>query len=39
MGRAGSQCLVARLLTAARTYRKVAQVTPSCRAIGSGKEP
>ena len=39
MGRAGSQCLVAGLLTAARTCRKVAQATPSCRALGSGNEP
>ena len=36
---AGSQCLVAGLLTAARTCRKVAQATPSCRDLGSGNEP
>ena len=39
MGRASSQCLVAGLLTAARTCRKVAQATPICRALGSGSEP
>ena len=39
MGRASSQFLVAGLLTAARTYRKVAQATPSYRALGSGNEP
>ena len=33
---ASSQCLVAGLLTAARTYGKVAQGTPSCRDLGSG---
>ena len=33
MGRASSQCLVARLLTAARTCRKVPLATPSCRAL------
>ena len=31
MGRASNQCLVAGLLTAARTCRKVVQATPSCR--------
>ena len=39
MGRASSQCLVAGLLTAARTCRKVPLATPSCRALGSGNEP
>ena len=38
MGRAGSQCLVAGLLTVARTHQKAAQATPSCRALGSGNE-
>ena len=38
MGKASSRCLVAGLLTAARTCRKVAQATPSCRALGSGNE-
>ena len=33
MGRASTQCLVARLL--ARTHGKVAQVAPICRALGS----
>ena len=37
-GRASSECLVAGLLTVARTCRKVAQATPSCRALGSGNE-
>ena len=39
VGRASSQFLVAGLLTAARTYRKVAQATSSCRAQGSCNEP
>ena len=39
MGRASSQCLIIGLSIAARTCRKVAQATPSCRALGSGKEP
>ena len=39
MGGASSQCLVAGLLIAARTCRKVAQTPPSCRTLGSGKEP
>ena len=39
MGRASSQCLVAVLLTVARTCRKVAQATPSCRVLGCGIEP
>ena len=39
MGRASSQCLVAWLLIAARTCRKVAQATTSCRALGRGNEP
>ena len=38
MGWASSQCPVAGLLTVARTYRKVAQATPSCRALGCGIE-
>ena len=37
VGRASSQCLVSELLTAARTCRKVAQGTPSCRTLGSGR--
>ena len=32
MDKASSQCLVIGLSTAARTYRKVSQATPSCRA-------
>ena len=36
--RASSQCLVAGLLTLARTCRKVAQATPRCRALGSANE-
>ena len=39
MGRASNQCLVAGLLTASGTCRKVAQTTPSFRALGSGNEP
>ena len=39
MGRASSQCLVTGHLTVARTRRKVAQATPSCRALGSVNEP
>ena len=31
MDRFSSQCLVVGLTTEARTYRKVAQATPSCR--------
>ena len=38
MGRASSQCLVNGLSVAARSSRKVAQATPSCRALGSGNE-
>ncbi len=38
MGRASSQCLVLGLSIAARTCRKVAQATPSCRALGSGNK-
>ena len=38
MGGANIQGLVAGLLIAARTCRKVAQATPSCRALGSGNE-
>ena len=37
MDRTSSQCLVAGFLTVARTFRKVAQATPSCRALGSGR--
>ena len=36
MGRAGSQCLLAKPLTAARTGRRVAQAALSCRVLGSG---
>ena len=39
MGRASSLSLVLGLSTAARTCRKVAQATPSCRNLGSGNEP
>ena len=39
MGRTSSQCLVAGLFTVARTYRKVAQAMPSCRALRRGNEP
>ena len=39
MGRASSQCLSPGLLTVARTWRKVVQATPSCRALGSVNEP
>ena len=39
MGRAIRQCLVAGLLTVARTCRKVAQATLSCRPPGGGNEP
>ena len=38
MGRASSQCLFAELSTEARTCRKVAQATHSCRALGHGNE-
>ena len=38
MGRASSQCLVTGFSTAARTCRKVAQASPSCRALGCGNE-
>ena len=34
VGRASSQCLVIGLSIAARSCRKVAQATPSCRALG-----
>ena len=33
MGRESSRCLVAGLLSAARTCRKVVKATPSCRAL------
>ena len=39
MFRASIQYLVAELLTAGRTCRKVPLATPSCRALGSGSEP
>ena len=39
VGRASIQCLVAGLLTASRTCRKMLQTTPSCRDLGSGNEP
>ena len=35
MSRASSKCLVVGLSIAARTCRKVAQATPSCRVLGS----
>ena len=38
MGRASSQYLVVGLLIAARTCRKMAQATPSFRALGSGNK-
>ena len=38
MGRASSQCLVARPLTVARTHGEVAQAAPSFRALGSGSD-
>ena len=38
MGRASSQCLVVGLSRAAWTCRKVAEATPSRRALGSGHE-
>ena len=39
MGRFSTQCLIAGLLTAARTCKKVTQTIPSCRALESGNEP
>ena len=39
MNRAGSQCLIAGLLIGARTCKKVAEATPSCRALGGSNEP
>jgi len=39
MDRANSQCLVAGPLTVARTCGKVAQAAPSCRALGSSRDP
>ena len=39
MGRASSQCLVGGPLTVARTHRKMVQVAPSCRTLGSGSDP
>ena len=38
MGRDGSKCLVAGLLTVARTYGKVMQAIPRCWALGSGRD-
>ena len=38
MGRSFSQCLVVGLSIAARICRKLAQATPSCRALGSGNK-
>ena len=38
MGRARIHCLVAGLLTV-KTFGKVAQATPFCRALGSGHGP
>ena len=38
MGRASSQCLVARPLTEARIHREV-EKAPSCRALGIGSGP
>ena len=38
MGRASSQCLIIVLSIVARTFRKVEQATPSCRALGSGND-
>ena len=38
MGRASSQCLVAEILTVARTCRKVALAVPGSRAMGSDNE-
>ena len=37
MGRASIQCLIAGLLTVARTCGKVAKATPSCKALGSNE--
>ena len=39
MGRACSQCLVARPLTMVRTCGKVVQAAPGCRALASGSDP
>ena len=38
MGGASCPCMVAELLAVARTYRKVEQGTPICRAVESGNE-
>ena len=38
MGRASSQCLVARPLTVSRSCGKVVQAAPSCRALGSDSD-
>ena len=39
MVRASGQSLVAELLKAARTCRKIAQATPSCSTLGGGNVP
>ena len=39
MGRASSSCLVTGTLKVARTFGKVAQAAPSCRALRSGSDP
>ena len=39
MGRASSLCLIAGLLTVARTHVKGAQASASCSTLGSGTEP
>ena len=39
VGRASSQCLLAGLLTVARTCWKMVQATPSCRALGRSNKP
>ena len=38
MGRARSPCLVVGPLTVARTHGRVAQASPSCRALGRGSD-
>ena len=39
MGRASSQCLVARPLTVVGTHEEVAQAAPGCRALRGGSDP
>ena len=39
MGKISNQCLVAWLLTVARPCRKVVQVVPRCRMLGSSNDP